>query len=144
MSERSSSELIIIRQQPELARMIGFQNTASYLYPQLILQIKEPPDGLENFQESLFTCHIQLVDSTGINDRSVVKRPPRKNIIARNGVPDSDCDYYQNLEGTKAVSSIFLFDPIDNKKKHFIVFPDLRIRIKGIYRLKCTVFDLAS
>jgi hypothetical protein len=90
---------------------------------------------------SVIVCSLSLIDSDTTDDRNVVQRPKRKNAVPGTGI-NSKGDYYLNLIGTKASTAAALHDPEDKQQKYFAVFHDLRIRVSGLYRIKCIVCDI--
>jgi hypothetical protein len=132
-----------IRQQPRLSRMIGFENAGSYLYPELVVEIIIKPDPeKEVIDTSQIVCSIGLLDSTSMDDRSVVQRPARKNATPGTGMNASG-DFYINLIGTKVATPTKLIDPADNLQKYFVSFHDLRVRVNGLYRINCMICDMS-
>jgi hypothetical protein len=90
---------------------------------------------------SAIVCSLSLIDSETTDDRNAVQRPKRKNATPGTGI-NSNGDYYFNLIGTKTSTAAALYDPEDKQHKYFVVFHDLRIRVRGLYRIKCTICDI--
>jgi hypothetical protein len=109
---------MIIRQQPNYARMIGFGKERRPLDPAPIIQA--------NIQFPHFAIvHVSLVNE--------------------NGEPRDFINDKGNLTGIlmgHLVSTSQLLTDINGEKSHFFIFNDLSIRIPGKYRLKFNLFDM--
>ena len=107
------AHMVIIRQQPDRGRKIGFAKTKSFIYPELIVEYH----GSENS-----VCHIAI--------QGGVHHLQREDVM------------YEILVGSKVQSPRLLHDPEDGNQRLFFVFSDLCIRIEGEFVLEMTIVDM--
>jgi hypothetical protein len=74
----------------------------------------------------------------GREDRTTVMRP-MKRIDEKIQVEKPVMRYFANLMGNRVASAARLLDPVDKEFKYFFGFHDLKIRVKGEYRIECKV-----
>jgi hypothetical protein len=109
---------LLIRQQPKYGRRIGFSGTNTFIYPELVLELR-------NVEKGIYLCHVH-VTSIDQTDSSILIRKEKQ---------------YENVTGTKIQTSAWKRDPVDGKEKCFFMFADLGIRAMGEYRLVCNVIN---
>jgi hypothetical protein len=54
----------------------------------------------------------------------------------------SDEIIISSVAGNRTSNAIILNDPKDGKPALFFIFPDVSLRVTGVYRFKCVVLDL--
>jgi hypothetical protein len=65
--------------------------------------------------------------------------------VRKNAMPiNDDGDNYSNLLGAKVKTFQLLLDPDGKELKPFAVFQDLKVRVRGHYRLKCSIFSMET
>ncbi|KAJ3013468.1 hypothetical protein HKX48_005738 [Thoreauomyces humboldtii] len=161
------SHELIIRQQPNRARMCGF-GTKDYrpVDPAPILQLirKEGDQILLDYKQATWlVCHASLWSADGTEDRGVVLNPgsalhARRSepMFAASDSPTSERDVQvhglTNLTPPKGYASVLvgsLVSPchvltdVDGTKTMFFTFPDLSIRTSGQYMLKFSLYDIS-
>ncbi len=127
--------ILHIRQQPKFGRRIGFSDTPTFIYPELVLQLDATIDINEYC--GTFVCHVTLIDQQH-QESSTVLRPPRVNR------PTNNNDYVTNIVGTRTQMGQVCKDPVDGIPKIFFMFHDLGIRTLGTFRLSCQVVDMST
>jgi hypothetical protein len=89
-----------------------------------------------------FVCHVYVLDADTSDNNSIISTADARKRRNRKGGYDSlDC-VSNIMSGQKTISPMILTDPIDQQPRLFFVFTDLCIRVKGEYRLSCTIMDM--
>ncbi|KAJ3181410.1 hypothetical protein HDU87_001016 [Geranomyces variabilis] len=148
---------LIIRQQPNRARMCGF-GSKDYrpIDPAPILQLvrrDEHGRAVVDYQKATtLVCHASLWSADGSEERSVVINPAGlpKRLEAR---PLQEAQIFSTqppVEGYVAtlcgnlVSPCYVFTDLDGQKTLFFAFPALSVRTSGQYSLRFSLFDIGQ
>ncbi|KAJ3166110.1 hypothetical protein HDU88_003657 [Geranomyces variabilis] len=148
---------LIIRQQPNRARMCGF-GSKDYrpVDPAPILQLMRRDEygrPVVDYQEATtLVCHASLWSADGSEERSVVINPaglptrfetlpPQEAHVFANQAPGEA--YVSTLCGS-LVSPCYVFTDLDGQKTLFFAFPDLSVRTSGQYSLRFSLFDIGQ
>ncbi|KAJ3320605.1 hypothetical protein HDV06_005123 [Boothiomyces sp. JEL0866] len=124
-----------IRQEPTHGRESGTSQPflKTHLTPTLTLQVIFPQAMTpQQLLAMNLVCHLTLYTENGQQNSSVVigKRP---NWIRA---------FIQNLTGECTSAGKVYNDPKDGNPYIFFTFPDVLIRTKGVYRLKCHIINM--
>ncbi|KAJ3150851.1 hypothetical protein HDU89_002848 [Geranomyces variabilis] len=158
VAARTQTNQLIIRQQPNRARMCGF-GTKDYrpVDPAPILQLIRKEDSqivLDYKQATALVCHASLWSADGNEERGVVLNPTSAGTTRRtDGVyqtesyvisnPPPPSGYVSVLVGC-LVSPCHVLTDVDGSKSLFFTFPDLSIRTSGQYLLKFSLYDIGQ
>ncbi|KAI8825861.1 velvet factor-domain-containing protein [Fimicolochytrium jonesii] len=158
-TERHITNELIIRQQPNRARMCGF-GTKDYrpVDPAPILQLvrRDGDHAVLNYKQATsLVCHAALWSADGTEERSVVLNPgsvavAKKSDQSQNAdpasahpAPTAPTGYVSALVGS-LVSPCHVLTDIDGTRALFFTFPDLSIRTSGQYILKFSLYDMSK
>ncbi|KAI8922413.1 velvet factor-domain-containing protein [Powellomyces hirtus] len=149
---------LIIRQQPNRARMCGF-GTKDYrpVDPAPILQLIRTEASqvvLDYKQATSLVCHASLWSADGTEERGVVLNPGSAAVARRSeslfqneshvlSDPVPPTGYVSVLVGS-LVSPCHVLTDVDGSKSLFFTFPDLSIRTSGQYLLKFSLYDISQ
>jgi hypothetical protein len=140
---------VSIRQEPIRGRMCGLGGNVArrMLDPPLIVQLdfEERREFTEAEVATValrFLSHVTIQAVCGDSNSSVKDAHILITKSSRITAKNIQSQYLSTLLGQRVVSSVYLEDCNDGKKRFFFVFADLAIRIQGIYTLTCNVVNI--
>ncbi|KAJ3175761.1 hypothetical protein HDU87_005754 [Geranomyces variabilis] len=139
---------LVIRQQPDRARMIGFgEIDRRPIDPPPIIEIKLwSASGLARVSHTAaarVVAHASLLSESGAHERNLVLTPSQKGPIPASAWGHQGHGAVPVLVGNM-VAECQVWTDLDGSESMFFTFPDISIRVSGKYRLRFVVVDIKN
>ncbi|KAJ3165726.1 hypothetical protein HDU88_003919 [Geranomyces variabilis] len=139
---------LVIRQQPDRARMIGFgEIDRRPIDPPPIIEIKlSSASGVARVSHTAaarVVAHASLLSESGAHERNLVLTPSLKGPIPASAWGHQGHGAVPVLVGNM-VAECQVWTDLDGSESMFFTFPDISIRVSGKYRLRFVVVDIKN
>ncbi|KAJ3151895.1 hypothetical protein HDU86_006027 [Geranomyces michiganensis] len=139
---------LVIRQQPDRARMIGFgEIDRRPIDPPPIIEIKLVSEAgisiVSHTAAARVVAHASLLSESGLQERNLVLTPSLKGPIPASAWGHQGHGAVPVLVGNM-VAECQVWTDLDGSESMFFTFPDISIRVSGKYRLRFVVVDIKN